>query len=633
MQRYAVVVRAEHAPAGLIGQHRQFRADHIVKGHGVGRRNVAAAAIGGDPGGAVELRRRTGPIGIAGAGDRVGHVKRVARQRGYHAGRGELADQVISIISHKNIVIPIHGGADGRFEHGGGGGAIGVAGIAVPIGQVRNIARQGGDHTRRSDCANQIIETVSHQEVAGTVQRGADGKVKRRADPRTIGVPAIGATVIAAIGQVINVPRQGGDHPGRGDLADQIVVGIRHIDIAQIIHGHIGGVVKPGVGAGTIGIAGVGGVGTTVIAAIGQVVNVPRQGGDHPGRGDLADQIVVGVGHKKVAGAIHGQTGGRVKLRRRSEPVGIAGIVRTVVTAIGQGIGVARQGGDHPGRGEPTDQVVSGIGNINVAGSIHGGAFGRIEPGVGPQAIGVTGIVIPIGQIIGIPRQCGHHAGRRDFSDQVIIVVSHIQKTVAVNVFGISAEGVGPGGEGQGRRPIGPVVGRGGKRPGSVVELIPDAGHAGNIAGVAGDGEQAGAHLLTGGEIEVGDDRLDGGAQDGQGGGRAGGSDHVFRRDGILISTEGRGNIGHHQAGRRGTIDGDAIGKPLVAQGCAAGGGDTEDGVGAGAGGLVHRRCAEDRWHIEGHTVGTGQGQRIGGAIGGVGSPGGGVGEGKKYLS
>ena len=564
MQRYAVVVRAEHAPAGLIGQHRQFRADHIVKGHGVGRRNVAAAAIGGDPGGAVELRRRTGPIGIAGAGDRVGHVKRVARQRGYHAGRGELADQVISIISHKNIVIPIHGGADGRFEHGGGGGAIGVAGIAVPIGQVRNIARQGGDHTRRSDCANQIIETVSHQEVAGTVQRGADGKVKRRADPRTIGVPAIGATVIAAIGQVINVPRQGGDHPGRGDLADQ---------------------------------------------------------------------IVVGVGHKKVAGAIHGQTGGRVKLRRRSEPVGIAGIVRTVVTAIGQGIGVARQGGDHPGRGEPTDQVVSGIGNINVAGSIHGGAFGRIEPGVGPQAIGVTGIVIPIGQIIGIPRQCGHHAGRRDFSDQVIIVVSHIQKTVAVNVFGISAEGVGPGGEGQGRRPIGPVVGRGGKRPGSVVELIPDAGHAGNIAGVAGDGEQAGAHLLTGGEIEVGDDRLDGGAQDGQGGGRAGGSDHVFRRDGILISTEGRGNIGHHQAGRRGTIDGDAIGKPLVAQGCAAGGGDTEDGVGAGAGGLVHRRCAEDRWHIEGHTVGTGQGQRIGGAIGGVGSPGGGVGEGKKYLS
>src|SRR5208337_3885903 len=49
---------------------------------------------------------------------------------------------------------------------------------------------------------------------------------------------------------------QGGDHPGRRDLADRVVAPVCHVDVARAVHRHPGRIVEPGGAAGAVGAAG-----------------------------------------------------------------------------------------------------------------------------------------------------------------------------------------------------------------------------------------------------------------------------------------------------------------------------------------------------------------------------------------
>ncbi len=73
-------------------------------------------------------------------------------------------------------------------------------------------SRQGGHHTRGRDLADAVIAGVPHIEVAGRVDRQAEGIIKPGADSN----PVVGAAHVGS--------RPGGDDPSRGDLADPVIL-------------------------------------------------------------------------------------------------------------------------------------------------------------------------------------------------------------------------------------------------------------------------------------------------------------------------------------------------------------------------------------------------------------------------
>ena len=64
---------------------------------------------------------------------------------------------------------------------------------------------------------------------------------------------------------------QGGDYAGRGDLADLVVIGIGHVDIARAVHRHTVGIMKARRAAGAI-------AGTVLAGGAGQGGDYARPG-------------------------------------------------------------------------------------------------------------------------------------------------------------------------------------------------------------------------------------------------------------------------------------------------------------------------------------------------------------------
>ena len=94
-------------------------------------------------------------------------------------------------------------------------------------------------------------------------------------------------------------------------------------------------------------------------ATVAQGAPAPGHGGDEPGR-DFADAVAAG-GDVEVAGRVH------------SEAVGIArtGAGSGAVVSAADWRSVARHGGNHPAR-DLEDAIVKSVGDVQVAGGIHG---------------------------------------------------------------------------------------------------------------------------------------------------------------------------------------------------------------------------------------------------------------------
>ena len=137
------------------------------------------------------------------------------------------------------------------------------------------------------------------------------------------------------------------------------VAGIGHVHRSRGGDGHAGGPVEGG-GGGRSPVAG--------IAA--------RAGAGDGGNGAVGVDLAhapAEIGHVEAACGVHGQAE-RVPQLRVDGRAAIAGVTRQAI---------AREGGDQAAGRHLADDVVAGVGDVEIAGGIHRHSLGRRDLGVG----------------------------------------------------------------------------------------------------------------------------------------------------------------------------------------------------------------------------------------------------------
>jgi len=154
-----------------------------------------------------------------------------------------------------------------------------------------------------------------------------------------------------AAGRAVLVPggpcaRQG-KHALRGDLADETVSGIGHVNDACVVHRDPAQAVEQGV-------EGRGGIGKARGA-----FDAPRDGGDHP-VGDLPDAVVIGIRDIHGAKRVHPHAQRVVELRADGKPAGWLLIYHGVSGTFSYRLGFALLDKDNPAKvlGRTTDWVL-----------------------------------------------------------------------------------------------------------------------------------------------------------------------------------------------------------------------------------------------------------------------------------
>ncbi|MCY1229123.1 hypothetical protein D9M72_414790 [compost metagenome] len=82
------------------------------------------------------------------------------------------------------------------------------------------LAGERGDHPCRCDPAQQAAPEIGHVDIAVRIDGDAAGIGESRGVPGSIG------------GAGRSRPCKGRDHPGGGDLANSMVLGVRHVEVA-----------------------------------------------------------------------------------------------------------------------------------------------------------------------------------------------------------------------------------------------------------------------------------------------------------------------------------------------------------------------------------------------------------------
>ena len=168
---------------------------------------------------------------------------------------------------------------------------------------------------------------VGHVDIAGFVDGHAGGDTEAGGAARPIG----GAGVARRTGQ-------GRDHAAGGDLADQAVGVVGHIDIARGIHCDAARQVELRAAPGAVRRA--------------RCARGARQRGDYTGRGDLAHRAVEVIRDIDVTGIVRRHTEGVMEQRRAAGAV--AGAIRP---------GGTSQRGNRPGGADLPDGVVALVGH------------------------------------------------------------------------------------------------------------------------------------------------------------------------------------------------------------------------------------------------------------------------------
>ena len=308
------------------------------------------------------------PHGLAGVGGGVGDEE---FPRGSAQGlviRGGESLMNLGGLGHDRIEAFRIKSLGGRGHITIGTGEVGVAGLEIAVldevaslpspgeaGQATGAVHHGGDGegTGGGDLADTGVVRIRHPDGPGAIDRNPAGiaELSRRAVAVEVAVAGTG---------------YGGDHAGRyNHFADPVVARIRHQQFrARRVQGERLRPGKPGGRAGSVRVAGGG---------------TARHGGDHPGADhDLADLMIARVSDIEVRpGGIHHQAGGRAKAGGGTGGVGAAG--RT---------SGSRQGGNRAGGIDPSNYMIGGVGDIDVAVGIHGGGARGTEGGGRTTAVG-----------------------------------------------------------------------------------------------------------------------------------------------------------------------------------------------------------------------------------------------------
>ena len=269
--------------------------------------------------------------------------------------RGNHSEGAVARVHNIDIPVLVHGDAVQIIEPRGDLRAVHIAkasgGVAGEGGH--GIGRYPGhdgwrDHTHGVVVRDIKITAAIHHDAVGA------GELRRRS--RAVEAP-------------LHASRSGdGAHdPGGSDHADGVVVRIRHIHIAVLVHRHRVGVIEARrIARAVDGSRAAGGV--------------SGEGAHHSARCDLADGVVALVGHIDIAAAIQREARGEVKLRRAARAI------KAAVGARASGEGV-----HHPGGRNQADGVVALVGHINIAAGIHRHARGVIKQRRVARAVGGTG--------------------------------------------------------------------------------------------------------------------------------------------------------------------------------------------------------------------------------------------------
>ena len=133
------------------------------------------------------------------------------------------------------------------------------------------------------------------------------------------------------------------------------------------------------------------------------------------------------VGDVEVASGIHGDRGRTVQL-------GAGG--RTAVAGVAWRA-VARHGGDHPVR-DLADALVMGVGDVEVAGGVHGDALGIGQLGAGGRASIAAEAGRPVSRHQGQDARCAVQS-----QDAVLIREEHVARPIGRDVLRCAAQAGG----------------------------------------------------------------------------------------------------------------------------------------------------------------------------------------------
>jgi len=366
------------------------------------------------------------------------------------------------------------------------------------------------------DFADEFVLGIDDENVATGIQRHAIDQVE----------PGGAAGAIGAARQAGRA-REIGDHPSRADLAQQVVVRIRHVNIALGIHGHAFGAREAGATAGADGAP-----------------FHPRAAGqssDKAAGGDFPNRVVGEIPHVEVAGRIHRDADGLVELGAAARAIHTAGLT-----------GRSGERGDRPGRGDLPDGVVASVGHIEIACGVHGHAARAVETRGGAGAIGTAGDARRTGN-------SRHGAGGGDFADDVVIRIRDINIAGGIDRRAARAgeTGGGAGAVGRARRAGGTAGERGEGERLSVFRDDEGSGGRAFVVGIGdgGDHRVAARNDRDGGAAVVIDRRRQAGGDGGDGGalGRA-----VVGEDTEVAEEDARRDRSNHERAGGGAEKADA---------------------------------------------------------------------------
>ena len=184
----------------------------------------------------------------------------------------------------------------------------------------------------------------------------------------------------------------GGDNPARCHLPDPVVVAVGYVEVAGGVEREATWVVDASVLGGAL-VAGIpGGAG-------------PGDRADRPGRGDLADAMVPGIGNVEVPSRVEGEPH-RVPDRGGGGEAAVSGIAPGTIS-------------DHGGYNarvdvDLADAMVAAVGEVDVAGSVlrHPTAEKRSQPRLGGRAV-VVDVLAGYGDDVARLERRGLGPGRR----------------------------------------------------------------------------------------------------------------------------------------------------------------------------------------------------------------------------
>eukprot|EP00959_Pyramimonas_sp_CCMP1952_P354479 7425831-Pyramimonas_sp.AAC.1 len=211
----------------------------------------------------------------------------------------DLADAEVARVGHDDVVVAVHRHADGLVE-------LRVDQAVAVLEALAAGAGQGGDLPFLVDGTHTVVVAVHHDD---DISLAAHSNAVRLVE---LGVAA-DAVVIAG---VFGVPGDRHDPAPGGDLPNAVVRGVRHEDVANVVHCHADGELKTGVN------------GRAVVVPVARLSGA-RHGGDHAVGSDLADAVVAGVGHYHVPLLVHGEAHGVEELGPEPDVVQIAVAPRT----------------------------------------------------------------------------------------------------------------------------------------------------------------------------------------------------------------------------------------------------------------------------------------------------------------